>query len=714
MDQGTNPFAVAGSADPISPVNPASALHPRPDLDEPTLYINRELSWLAFNERVLAHAQQDTHPLLERVKFLAIAANNLDEFFMIRIATLTRQARAAISNLSPDGMTVDQQLSAARTRAERMLSAIACCWNDELRPLLAIDGIHFLDASQYTSEIGAYLTTYFRTNVSPALTPLAFDQGHPFPYISNRSKSFAVVVEVQGATKFARVKVPDVLPRFIPIPAAIAGRPAQGGETFAFLEDVVRLHLAELFPGVSVRSAHLFRIIRDTDIVLREEDGGDLLESVDQSLRDLRHGPITLLEAEADMPPRVRSILVENFELSASIVLSTRARLAMDDWFALMRIQRPALKDAPFVPRALWRGAESVFDRIRERDHLVHHPFDSFSAVETFLDAAIDDPQVVAIKITLYRIGTNSPIVDRLIDAAERGKQVAVLVELKARFDERSNIDWATRLEEAGVHVVYGLPNLKTHCKLCLVVRKEGDRFKRYVHVGTGNYNRATAQVYTDLGLFTANEEIGADVSELFNYLTGYSRQAEYRALWVAPVGLRHQFTACVEREIAHARAGRRAGIVIKNNSISDPEIIRLLYRASREGVRIDAIVRGICCLRPGVPGVSDLIRVRSVVGRFLEHSRIYAFENGGDGEIYIGSADLMERNLDRRVEALCPILDPEIREHIGHVLLRLYLRDDSKAMVLRSDGRYERVRTPGTGSVDAQAILTSSRLPQA
>jgi polyphosphate kinase len=705
MDQPTNPLAAAADHDAPPVKAPVSAA--LPDLGDPALYINRELSWLAFNERVLAHARQDAHPLLERVKFLAIAANNLDEFFMIRIATLTRQSRAALNSLSPDGLSVDQQLAAARARAERMLSAIASCWNDEIRPLLALEGIHFLDRVQYTPEIAAHLATYFRRNISPALTPLAFDQGHPFPYISNRSKSFAVVVEEQGSTKFARVKVPDVLPRFIPIPAAVSGR---SGDTFALLEDVVRLHLDELFPGVTVRSAHLFRIIRDTDIVLRDEGAADLLESMDQSLRELRHGPITLLEAEADMSARVRSILVENFELSESVVLSTTARLAMADWLALIRIPRPALKDAPFVPRTVWRTTEGVFDRIRDRDHLVHHPFDSFSAVETFLDAAIDDPQVVAIKITLYRIGVNSPIVDRLIDAAEKGKQVAVLVELKARFDERSNIDWATRLEEAGVHVVYGLPNLKTHCKLCLVVRKEGDRFKRYVHVGTGNYNRATAQVYTDLGLFTANEEIGADVSDLFNYLTGYSHQSEYRALWVAPVALRERFTAYVEREITHARAGLRAGIVIKTNSISDPEVIRLLYRASREGVRIDAIVRGICCLRPGVPGVSDLIRVRSLVGRFLEHSRIYAFENGGDGEIYIGSADLMERNLDRRVEALCPVLDPELRDYIGHGLLRLYLRDDAKATALRADGRYERVRSHGGATVDAQEMLMSPR----
>jgi polyphosphate kinase len=387
----------------------------------------------------------------------------------------------------------------------------------------------------------------------------------------------------------------------------------------------------------------------------------------------------------------------------------------MADWMALTRLPMPQLKDAPFAPCTLWHNSEpdAVFDRIKERDHLVHHPFDSFSAVETFLDAAIDDPQVVAIKITLYRIGSNSPIVDRLIDAAERGKQVAVLIELKARFDERSNIDWATRLEDAGAHVVYGIANLKTHCKLCLVVRKEGDRFKRYMHIGTGNYNRTTAQIYTDLSLFTANEEIGADVSELFNYLTGYSRQTEFRALLVAPVALRTRFRSLVEREMAHARAGRPAGIVIKNNSISDPEVIRLLYRASRDGVRIEAIVRGICCLRPGLAGVSDRITVRSVVGRFLEHSRIYAFENGGSREIYIGSADLMERNLDRRVEVLCPILDPEIRDYIGRVLLRTYLRDDTQATVLQADGRYEPLRGRN-GSVDAQEILMSARLPDA
>jgi polyphosphate kinase len=683
------------------------------DLSDPRLYINRELSWLAFNERVLTHAQSDLHPLLERVKFLAIAANNLDEFYMIRVATLTRQLRAGLNTSSPDGLTVEQQLRAARGRAERSLRAFADCWRNELLPRLASAGIHVLDGIPHDPAVSEYLAAYFTANVSPVLTPLAFDRGHPFPYISNRSKSFAVVVEDQGVTKFARVKVPDILARFIPVPAEVSGRP---GETFAFLEDVIRAGLPELFPGVGIRSAHMFRIIRDTDIVLREDEADDLLESVGQSLKALRHGPITLLEVDAEMPARVLNILVENFELDDnSVVMGTRARLGMADWMALARLRRPELKDAQFVPRTRWRSTDRdvVFEQLRESDQLVHHPFDSFSAVETFLDAAIEDPQVVAIKITLYRVGSKSRIVDRLIQAGERGKQVAVLVELKARFDERSNIDWATRLEDAGVHVVYGVANLKTHCKLCLVVRTEGDQFKRYAHIGTGNYNRTTAQIYTDLGLFTANDEITADVSELFNYLTGYSHQTEYRALLVAPIELRGRFTRLVEREIAHARAGRPAGIVLKNNSIADPGIIRTLYRASRAGVRIDAIVRGICCLRPDVTGVSEHIHVRSIVGRFLEHSRIYAFENGGDLEVYIGSADLMERNLDRRVEALCPIVDPHLRNFVGRTLLATYLQNDKQATALHADGRYEPIAGQSARSADPQEVLLSMCQPE-
>jgi polyphosphate kinase len=513
---------------------------------------------------------------------------------MIRVATLTRQIRAGLNSISPDGLTLDQQLTAVRDRAEQMLLDISSCWREELLPALHAAGIQIVDSSAYTPAMVEYLAHHFSANVCPVLTPLAFDPGHPFPYISNRSCSLAIVVEDEGATKFARVKVPDVLPRFVPVPETISGFK---GSTFVYLEDVIRQNVAELFPGVTLRSAHLFRIIRDTDIVVREEETEDLLETVDRSLRELRHGSITLLQAESSMPPRVLDILIENFELTDPVVVRSDARLGLADLAKLTAIPRPDLKDPPFVPRPVWRNREpeAIFDGIKYHDQIVHHPFDSFGPVEAFLDAAVDDPHVVAIKISLYRVGSNSPIVDRLIEAAERGKQVAALVELKARFDERSNIGWATRLEQAGVHVVYGLANLKTHCKLCLIVRKESDGIQRYVHVGTGNYNRTTAQIYTDLGLFTANPDIVADVSELFNYLTGCSRQVRYRSLLVAPVALRQRFAALIEREIAHAIEGRPAGMVIKTNSIADPAMIRMLYRASQHGVQIDAIVRGIC-----------------------------------------------------------------------------------------------------------------------
>src|SRR2546423_6384911 len=450
-----------------------------------------------------------------------------------------------------------------------------------------------------------FLESYFSVDVCPVLTPLAFDPGHPFPYMSNRSKNLAVVVEHRGRTKFARVKVPDGLLRFVRLPVEHGDDDA---DRFALLEDVIRKYLAQLFPGVRAISAHLFRIIRDMDVVVPE--GGDaLLQTVDRSLKLQRHGPLSLLEVEQAMPDRVLDILVENFEVGRDVVVRSRGPMGLADWKALAALHRPGLKDRPFHPSALWKvGASDIFDEIRYRDQIVHHPFDSFATVEAFVDAAVEDPHVVAIKMTLYRIGANSPLVDRLIAAAERGKQVAVLVELKARFDERSNIEWAERLEEAGVHVVYCLERLKTHCKVCLVVRNEDGGIQRYVHVGTGNYNRTTAQIYTDLGLFTANPRIVADVSELFNYLTGYSNQTEYRELLVAPVALRRRFTKLVEREIAHARAGRPARIIIKVNALSDPRVMRLLYRASHAGVVIDLIVRGICCVRPAVPGVSEMI----------------------------------------------------------------------------------------------------------
>jgi polyphosphate kinase len=461
---------------------------------------------------------------------------------------------------------------------------------------------------------------------------------------------------------------------------------------------------------MDIADAHLFRVIRETDIVLQEDEAVDLLESVDQGLREIRHGQLSLLQVDAEMPARVLDILAENFEVERDVVMQSSTRLGFADWMSLTNVERPKLKDTPFVPRAMWhrQDPEAIFDQIKYRDTLLHHPFDSFTTFEAFLDAAVRDEHVVAIKMTLYRVGNKSPLVERLMEAADDGKQVAVLLELKARFDERSNIGWASRLEEAGVHVVYGLVNLKTHCKLCLVVRKEGDAIQRYAHIGTGNYNRATSQVYTDFGLFTANPRIAADVSDLFNYLTGYSKQTTYRELIVAPVALRERLTSLIEREVDHLRAGRPAGIIIKNNAISDPGIIRVLYGASRAGVPIRAVARGICCLRPAIAGVSDTIEVRSIVGRYLEHSRVYYFANGGNPIIYLGSADLMERNLNRRVETLCPVLDPDIARYIRHTVLEAYLTDTERTSVLWSDGTYHPPAARGR-CVDAQQLLVGT-----
>ena len=660
------------------------------DLKNPALYINRELSWLEFNERVLAQARDQSHPLLERVKFFGITGTNLDEFFMIRVSTTLKKIREEIEDVAPDGYNTEQQLEAMRQRARQMLQDQATVWND-LRQLLAAEKISFIERDDWTPEIREHLTGYFSREICPVLTPLAFDPGHPFPFISNLSKNFAVVVRHGGRTKFARVKVPDALPRFIALPEPLS---APGTSSFVFLEDVIRANIHELFPGTQVKGAHLFRIIRDTDLEIEEDEADDLLESVDRSLKQLRRGAIALLHVEADMPTRVLNILVENFEVTDDVVLRTTDRLGFGDWGQLTRIHRPELKDAPFQPRTLWRAdedPEAIFDWIRYQDVLVHHPFESFGSVETFLRAAVQDPHVIAIKMTLYRIGPNSPLIPLLIAAAEAGKQVAVLVELKARFDERNNILWARRLETHGIHVVYGFAELKTHAKLCLVVRQEADGVQRYVHTGTGNYNPETAKIYTDLGLFTADPEIVADVSDIFNYLTGYSNQREFKALVVAPVQLRNRLTEMIDREAEHARNARPARIVMKVNSITDDQMIRALYRASQAGVPVDMIVRGICCLRPGIPGISDNIRVRSIVGRFLEHSRIFWFQNGGQEEMFIGSADLMERNLERRVETLAPIRDPEILEHLRDVVLGAYLRDTDRAMVLDSSGKYER-----------------------
>ena len=688
-------------AEPIQPGPPAVdwlRLDPA-DLTSPALYINRELSWLEFNRRVLAQAQDSTHPLLERVKFLAIAGTNLDEFFMVRVATILKKFRAGIEETSFDGLSTEDELVLIRSRALTQMDEQATCWSRDLRPQLATEGIHFLDPADYTPAVDAWLARYFKAQIFPVLTPLAFDPGHPFPYVSNLSMNLAVRVRHGGRTKFARVKVPGMLPRFVALPDGLG---LAGGTAFVFLEDVIRGNIQELFPGTHVEGAHLFRVIRDTDMVIQEDEADDLLETVDRGLKQLRYGALSLLQVESDMPRRVLHILMENFEVEEDVVMRTADRMGFGDWHALTKLHRPALKDPVDTPSTLWGpdDADKVFEQIADQDFLVHHPFESFTSVETFLRAAVADPNVVAIKMTLYRIGPNSPLVDLLIEAAEEGKQVAVLVELKARFDERNNIAWATRLESAGIHVVYGLMNLKVHCKLCLVVRKESDGIRRYAHVATGNYNRVTSQIYTDLGLFTADERILDDVTEVFNALTGYSSRRSHHALLVAPGGLRQGFRALVEREMAHATEGRPAGIIIKNNAVADPAMIRTLYKASQAGVPIDMIVRGVCCLRPGIPGISDRIRVRSIVGRFLEHSRIYYFENGGEPEVYIGSADLMERNLDRRVEVLCPIADPELRQHLHDVVLATVRADTARAWALQTDGTY--VRGASASSLDA------------
>jgi len=676
------------------------------DVSSPALVINRELSWLAFNERVLAQAQDASHPLLERVKFLAITGTNLDEFFMVRVATILKKFRAGIEEVSIDGQTTDQQLATIRTRALAQIDDQTACWSGSLRPLLAAEGIHFLEPSDYTPGVDAWLAQYFKDHIFPVLTPLAFDPGHPFPYISNLSMNLAVRVRHAGRTKFARVKVPSMLARFIALPDNLS---PQTGVSHVFLEDVIRRNIQQLFPGTQVEGAHLFRIIRDTDMVIQEDEADDLLETVDRGLKQLRYGALSLLQVEADMPKRVLSILIENFEVDEDVVVRTTDRLGYGDWHSLYKLHRPALKSPAFTQRTLWAPDETdkVFDQIADQDFLIHHPFDSFTSVETFLRAAVEDPHVVTIKITLYRIGANSPLVDLLIRAAEAGKQVAVLVELKARFDERNNIAWATRLEEAGIHVVYGLMNLKVHCKLCLVVRQEADGIHRYAHVSTGNYNRKTSEIYTDLSLFTADESVLDDITEVFNSLTGYSNRRSYNALLVAPVGLRQGFRSLVEREMEHAKAGRPARMIIKNNAVADHGMIKILYRASQAGVPIDMIVRGVCCLRPGIPGISDRINVRSIVGQFLEHSRIYYFENGGSPDVYIGSADLMERNLDRRVEVLCPVNDPSHRQLLRDAVLEVLLSDTDRAWTLKSDGSYVRTTAPeGVPPLNSQRFL--------
>jgi len=674
-----------------------------PSLSDPSLYLNRELSWLLFNERVLGEARNRATPLLERVKFVAIAHSNLDEYYMVRVSGLQQQVAAAMTDVSPDGMTSAEQLSVIRARVGPMLTEAAGLFQDLLPPLRAA-GIEILDYAALSRVQQKALKTYFERDVFPVLTPLALGPGHPFPHISNLSLNLAVVVrDPELGERFARMKIPGVLPRFVPCPAEADTKPC-----FVWLEQVIAANLESLFPGLQVIESHPFRVTRDADLEIQEDDASDLLQTVEQGLRRRQFGDVARLEVTTAMPARLRDLLIENLLVDPADVYALPGPLGLSDLMQLWKLDRPDLKDPPllpFVPPALADPDRSILDVIGEQDLLLHHPYDSFSPILDFIKSSVSDPGVLAVKQTLYRVGSNSPIVKSLAAARDEDTQVAVLVELKARFDEENNIEWAKALEDSGVHVVYGLIGLKTHCKVALVVRKEqGGALRRYVHLGTGNYNPITARIYTDLSLFTARPDIAADVSELFNLLTGYSRQRRYRKILVAPVNMRERFLQMIAREADWARRGKPARLVLKTNTLSDIPIIRALYAAAQAGVKIDLIVRGACCLRPGVPGVSENIRVVSLVGRFLEHSRIYYFQNGGRYQIYCGSADLMRRNLDRRVEVLFPVEDAALKKQIRDDMLEMYLKDTVNTHVLQSDGSYVRLRpAPGEAPFSVQ-----------
>lgn len=686
------------------------------------LFFNRELSWIEFNRRVLEEARETDQPLLERVKFTSIFASNLDEFFMIRVSGLRQQLQAGVTVPTADGRTPLAQLTAIRDKLEPMLETLATSWSEELLPALAEAGIRIRTWEQLDDGQRRELRDLFEREIFATLTPLAFDPGHPFPHISNLSMNLAILVrEPGGGERFARVKVPGFYPRLLRVSCEEEGaatvdgaHPAGRTVDLVWMEDVVAANLDLLFPGHEIEAAYPFRVTRDADQEIEADEAGDLLTMIQENLR-LRHfGSAVRLELTPETPDSLRRVLVENLGLQPYQVYAASGRLGLADVMELVELDRPDLKYEPFTPAlpAAQERRGDVFATIRERDLLLYHPYDSFVPVIEFLRAAARDPDVLAIKQTLYRVGPDSPIVDALMEARANGKQVATLVELKARFDEANNIVWARALEDAGVHVVYGVMGLKTHAKLCLVVRREPGGIARYVHVSTGNYNIATARVYTDIGCFTADPGICAEAAALFNSLTGYSRGDDYEHLLVAPGNLRSGILDRIEREITrHARHGD-GYLAFKMNSLVDDECIRALYRASCAGVRVELQVRGICCLRPGVPGLSENIRVTSVVGRFLEHSRLYYFRNGGDGadELFIGSADLMPRNLDHRVEVLFPVRDPARKRAVRERILRTHLQDTANARVLRADGSYGSVSAESGNPLDSQQWMIDNQ----
>ncbi len=677
---------------------------------DPDLYINRELSWIAFNERVLVQALDERTPLLEQAKFSAIFSNNLDEFFMVRVASLKAQVEADIDKRSEDGRTPLEQLNAIREHLAPLLERQQRHYRSQLKCQLHNHGAHLLDYEQLNEGQRLWVDNYFRTAIFPVLTPLAVDPAHPFPFVSNLSLNVAALIDdpETGQRLLARVKVPQtILPRFVAIPTDLAGEHLEPVHTAVPLEQVVAFNLGLLFPGMSIEGHYFFRVTRDADLELRDLEADDLMIAIEQGLRKRRMGgEVVRLEVADGMPQDVVEMLMDGMSVEEADLYRVNGPLGLDDLFGLMGIPLPDLKNGSHsgqTPSVLCRAQrnmledgsikeeefESIFSVVRRRDVLLHHPYDLFStSVEEFINQAADDPLVMGIKMTLYRTSKDSPIIAALIRAAENGKQVMALVELKARFDEDNNIQWAKHLESSGVHVVYGVLGLKTHTKIVLVVRKEKERLRSYVHIGTGNYNSKTSRLYTDLGLLSARPELGQDLVELFNYLTGFSKQQEFRKLLVAPVSLRKGMENLIRREIDHAQNGRGGHIRAKMNSLVDPDIIDLLYAASQAGVKIELIIRGMCCLYPGREGVSDNISVVSIIGRFLEHSRLFWFANGGEPEAYIGSADWMPRNLDRRVEAVTPIEEPALREQLER-LLQIYLDDNRGSFDMHNDGSF-------------------------
>jgi len=689
-----------------------------PDLQDPQYYLNRELSWLEFNKRVLHEAFDPRTPLLEKLKFLAIFSSNLDEFFMVRVAGLKKQVEAQVHRLTSDGRTPEQQLLEISQRLHPTVQKQHQHFHQNLKPKLIEQGIHLVNYIDLTSEQRLYYQDYFEKQIFPILTPLAVDPSHPFPYISNRSLNLAVLVNDPETEEdhFARLKVPRTLARFLELPAELYNPAKDEGKIRWMgvpLEQIIAHNLEPLFPGMKIQEYYPFRITRNADLSVQEDEADDLLLAIEQELRKRRIGGLVVrMEIMVNTPPKIREMLMREMALQEEDVYEVEGLVGLGDLMSLMALPLPHLKDPEWSPRVPHHFESlkevrtdpfavdkeegmSIFQMIRERDLFFHHPYDSFAAtVQRFIMEAAYDRKVVAIKMTLYRTSGDSPIVKALIAAAENGKQVVALVELKARFDEENNIQWAKTLESAGVHVVYGLVGLKTHTKVVMVVRRDSDTMRRYVHIGTGNYNPKTAKLYTDLGILSCRDELGADLTDLFNFLTGYSRQRSYRKLLVAPVSLRSRMMELIEREIDHARNGHHARIVAKMNALVDRQMIDTLYQASQAGVQIDLIVRGMCCLRPGIPGMSDRIRVISIVGRFLEHARIFYFHNQGAEESYIGSADWMPRNLDRRVEAVTPIDDPDIQKDLQEIL-GVMLADNRHAWELQSDGTYIQRQPP-------------------